>query len=121
MTFSLRIRSVWPFAGPLLRSGAMPRSKTSSDVELLVPLRRDSPIPLHRQVEHELRNAVRGGRLRGNSPMPSSRALAAQLGLSRGVIVEAYEQLTAEGYLTTTPGGSTRVAPYAAAPAARAS
>jgi GntR family transcriptional regulator/MocR family aminotransferase len=47
--------------------------------------------------------------------MPSSRALAAELGLSRGVIVEAYEQLTAEGYLTSRPGATTRVAACAQA------
>jgi GntR family transcriptional regulator/MocR family aminotransferase len=40
--------------------------------------------------------------------------LADQLDLSRGVIVEAYEQLVAEGYLTSVPGGATRVAARAA-------
>ena len=42
--------------------------------------------------------------------LPSSRALAAQLGVSRGIVVEAYEQLVAEGYLASRPGGATRVA-----------
>jgi GntR family transcriptional regulator/MocR family aminotransferase len=87
----------------------MPRARTSSAAELLVELRRDDPLPLHRQLERELRGAVRSGRLTPRSALPSSRALAEQLGLSRGVVVEAYEQLVAEGYLTSQPGGATRV------------
>ncbi len=84
--------------------------KTSSAVELLVELRREDPAPLHQQLERELRAAVRSGRLAEGSAMPSSRALAQQLGLSRGVVVEAYEQLVAEGYLASRPGSATRVA-----------
>jgi GntR family transcriptional regulator/MocR family aminotransferase len=45
-----------------------------------------------------------------DTTLPSSRALAHQLGVARGVVVESYEQLVAEGYLITRPGGSTRVA-----------
>jgi GntR family transcriptional regulator/MocR family aminotransferase len=88
----------------------MPRSRTSSAGELLVEFRRDDPTPLHRQLERELRLAIRSGRLEANSPLPSTRALADQLALSRGVVVEAYEQLVAEGYLASRPGGATRVA-----------
>jgi GntR family transcriptional regulator/MocR family aminotransferase len=88
----------------------MPRSRTSSAGELLVELRRDDPTPLHRQLEQELRAAIRSGRLEAEMALPSSRALADQLALSRGVVVEAYEQLVAEGYLASRPGGATRVA-----------
>jgi GntR family transcriptional regulator/MocR family aminotransferase len=88
----------------------MPRSRTSSAAELLVELRRDDPTPLHRQLEQELRAAIRTRRLPADAQLPSSRFLADQLGLSRGVVVEAYEQLVAEGYLTSRPGGTTRVA-----------
>src|SRR5262245_29096510 len=88
----------------------MPRSRTSSAGELLVELRRDDATSLHRQLEHELRAAIRTGRLPADAALPSSRILADQLGLSRGVVVEAYEQLVAEGYLTSRPGGTTRVA-----------
>jgi len=87
----------------------MPRSRTSSATELLVTLRRDDSLPLHCQLEQELRGAIRTGRLQPESVLPSTRALAEQLGLSRGVVVEAYEQLVAEGYLTSQPGGATRV------------
>jgi len=97
----------------------MARSRTSSGGELLVELRRDDPTPLHRQLEHELRSAIRAGRLEADTALPSSRALADQLGLSRGVIVEAYEQLVAEGYLASRPGGATRVADNVGAGPAR--
>ena len=88
----------------------MSRTKTSSAIELLVPLDRASTNPLHRQLEQELRDAVRSGRLPSGSTLPSTRALADQLAVSRGIVVEAYEQLAAEGYLVTRPGGATQVA-----------
>jgi len=89
-------------------------------LELLVQLDRTDPEPLHRQLERGLRAAVRDGRLPPASPLPSSRALAAQLAVSRGIVVEAYEQLVAEGYLASRPGGATRVARPAAAAATTA-
>ncbi len=88
----------------------MTKNKTSSSLELLVPLDRDRSEPLHRQLEQGLRAAIRDGRLGPAASLPSSRALAAQLGVSRGIVVEAYEQLVAEGYLVSRPGGETRVA-----------
>lgn len=87
----------------------MARSRTSSPAELLVTLRRDDPEPLHQQLEQELRASIRSGRLTPGSSLPSTRVLAEQLGLSRGVVVESYEQLIAEGYLVSQPGGATRV------------
>ena len=87
----------------------MARTRTSSDAELLVELNRDDGVPLHRQLEQELRAAIRSGRLAPGGVVPSTRGLAGQLGLSRGVVVEAYEQLVAEGYLTSQPGGTTRI------------
>ena len=94
----------------------MPRTRTRFPTELLVELRKDDPLPLHRQLEQELRGAIRVGRLAPDSPLPSTRVLAEQLDLSRGVVVEAYEQLVAEGYLTSLPGGATRVATRATVP-----
>src|SRR3954468_17571788 len=88
----------------------MAGSRTSSTVELLLAVDRTSPEPIHRQLGCELREAIRHGRLEGGTPVPSSRELARQLGVSRGVVVEAYEQLVAEGYLVSRPGGATRVA-----------
>ena len=94
--------------------------RTSSDLELLIPLQRDEAQPLHRQLEEGLREAIRGGRLAPGAAVPSTRALARQLDVSRGIVVEAYEQLIAEGYLLSRPGGATRVASTAiATPVAR--
>ena len=81
-------------------------------------LRHDGHVPLHRQIETSIRDAIRAGRLPRGSSLPPSRALAADLGVSRGVVVEAYQQLTAEGYLASQSGGYTRVAAGPAPPAA---
>jgi GntR family transcriptional regulator/MocR family aminotransferase len=84
--------------------------RTTSAAELLLRLERRSAVPLRLQLERELRRAVQSGRLVSGSPLPSTRALAADLGLSRGVVVEAYDQLLAEGYLKSQHGSATRVA-----------
>ncbi len=79
------------------------------------------------QLEEQLREGVRSGRLHAGTTLPSSRALAAELGVARGVVVEAYGQLVAEGFLVARRGAATRVArvaplePPAAALAARLS
>jgi GntR family transcriptional regulator / MocR family aminotransferase len=78
--------------------------------DVLVPLERGSGVALHRQIEASMRDAIRAGRLRRGASLPPTRALAADLGVSRGVVVEAYQQLAAEGYLTSRAGSFTRVA-----------
>jgi GntR family transcriptional regulator / MocR family aminotransferase len=70
------------------------------------------------QVAAELRSAIRSGRLAGGERLPASRDLARDLGISRGVVVEAYEQLVAEGFLVARQGSGTRVAGLQPAPAA---
>ncbi|GAA3801270.1 PLP-dependent aminotransferase family protein [Nocardioides panacisoli] len=79
--------------------------------ELLLTLDRESAAPLRAQLEDQLRDAVRRGRLATDERLPSSRTLAADLGLSRGLVQECYEQLVAEGYLVSRRGSGTRVAP----------
>ena len=64
--------------------------------------------PLRRQLEVQLRNGIRSGRLRLGTVLPPSRTLADELGISRGVVVDAYSQLVAEGYLAAQPGAGTR-------------
>jgi GntR family transcriptional regulator / MocR family aminotransferase len=71
---------------------------------------RGAEAPLHEQIEQAIRAAVREGRLTSGSALPSSRALASELGVSRGVVSEAYGQLAAEGYLQTRQGAPVRVA-----------
>ena len=61
-------------------------------------------------LESALRSAIRSGRLAPGAGLPSTRALAIDLGLSRSTVVASYEQLSAEGYLIATHGSGTRVA-----------
>lgn len=63
-----------------------------------------------RQLAEALRNAISRGELTAGERLPSTRALAESLGVSRGTVTEAYEQLMAEGCLDAQPGSSTRVA-----------
>src|SRR5262245_55565334 len=79
-------------------------------VDLLVALDRHGGTPLHEQLERALRDAIRDGRLGAGARLPSSRGLAGQLDISRGVVTAAYEQLVAEGYLETRQGAPVRVA-----------
>src|ERR1700761_444288 len=93
--------------------------------ELLVRLDRSAPEPLRAQLETSLREAIRDGRLRGGERLPSSRELARELGVSRGMVQDCYGQLLAEGYLTSRGGSATRVAdlkdqPVTAGPSATA-
>ena len=78
--------------------------------ELLVRLDRSASQPLRAQLEASLREAIRGGRLRGGERLPSSRELSRELGVSRGMVQECYGQLLGEGYLTSRTGSATRVA-----------
>ncbi|WP_405856842.1 PLP-dependent aminotransferase family protein [Streptomyces sp. NBC_00090] len=57
-----------------------------------------------------LREAVRSGRLEAGTRLPSSRSLAADLGMARNTVADAYAELVAEGWLTARQGSGTRVA-----------
>ncbi|MFF7390296.1 PLP-dependent aminotransferase family protein [Streptomyces scabiei] len=57
-----------------------------------------------------LREAVRGGRLRPGTRLPPYRSLAADLGVARNTVADAYAELVAEGWLTARQGSGTRVA-----------
>ena len=71
---------------------------------------KDRPGTLSAQIQGRIRAAVRDGSLRAGTPVPSTRDLARQLGVSRKVAVDAYAQLAAEGYLVTRQGARPRVA-----------
>jgi GntR family transcriptional regulator/MocR family aminotransferase len=77
---------------------------------LLVLLAQAGHGPLRRRLRDSLREAIGSGRLAPGSRLPSSRTLAADLGVSRGVVVDAYAQLSAEGFLVSRPGWGTTVA-----------
>jgi GntR family transcriptional regulator/MocR family aminotransferase len=79
-------------------------------IDLLVSVDRDGERSLRAQLEDQLREAIRRGALHGDTALPSTRALASELGVSRGVVVEAYAQLVAEGFLVARAGAATRVA-----------
>jgi GntR family transcriptional regulator/MocR family aminotransferase len=83
--------------------------------ELLLPGWNPSR-PRRAQLERGLRAAIREGRLRPDTRLPSTRALAAELGVSRRLVVDAYEQLVAEGHLVALRGSGTRVAPQPPGP-----
>src|SRR5215471_10442342 len=74
-----------------------------------IALDRNSNLPLHRQVYEEWRTGILNGRFRRGQRMPSTRDLAALLGLARTTIAAAYDQLTAEGYCETARGSGTFV------------
>src|SRR6516165_789795 len=78
--------------------------------EVLLTLDRSRSVPLRAQLEDQLRQAIRSGRLAAGTRVPSSRALATALGVSRGLVQECYAQLLAEGYLISRGGSATRVA-----------
>jgi GntR family transcriptional regulator/MocR family aminotransferase len=79
-------------------------SESSRFWSLFVALDRNSRDPLRWQLAQKLREAVREGRLPVGSRLPSSRALAEQLSVSRGVVTDAYAQLQAEGFVAVRQG-----------------
>jgi GntR family transcriptional regulator/MocR family aminotransferase len=93
----------------------MPVEWSGLGPELLLAADRRSAEPLRSQLERQIRDAIRSGRLAGGERLPSSRELARELGLSRGLVQDCYAQLQAEGYLETRVGSATRVAAGAAA------
>jgi GntR family transcriptional regulator/MocR family aminotransferase len=88
----------------------MPVQWSGLSPELLLTLDRRAVEPLRTQLERQLRDAIRAGRLAAGERLPSSRELARELRLSRGLVQDCYAQLQAEGYLSTRVGSATRVA-----------
>ncbi|MFD9892821.1 PLP-dependent aminotransferase family protein [Amycolatopsis sp. NPDC059027] len=80
-----------------------------ADTALPVSLDRDAPTPLAVQLADALRHAAASGHLRGGDRLPSTRALAERLGVSRTVTSAAYEQLHAEGWIAGKHGSGTYV------------
>jgi len=100
---------------------ANPRHRGGTNHALLLEVTLDG-VGRGRQAEElsaRLRDAVRHGSLPPGTRLPTSRALASDLGVSRGVVVRAYEQLTAEGYLRARQGSGTEVAAAPHRPADR--
>ncbi|GAA5435949.1 PLP-dependent aminotransferase family protein [Deinococcus aquaticus] len=96
-----------PVTGPQGRPAARP----TLPADLILTLDRAWPGSLSRQLADQLRGAVRGGLLEPGQRLPSTRALAASLGVGRNVVFEAFEHLLAEGYLSGRDRSGTFVAP----------
>jgi GntR family transcriptional regulator/MocR family aminotransferase len=77
--------------------------------DLLLQLDRSRPAPVSRQLEDQMRGAIRSGALVADEQLPSTRVLAEDLGVSRGVILRVYNQLAAEGYISLRQGAATTV------------
>jgi GntR family transcriptional regulator / MocR family aminotransferase len=73
-------------------------------------LRFDPDRPLYLQLYTHLRTAILTGKLKGGLKLPSTRALTRELGVSRNTVLNAYDQLIAEGYLESIPASGTFVA-----------
>lgn len=85
----------------------------TSAIELPIVLDRAADRTLPVQLAESIRALIAEGRIRGGDTLPATRQLAVQLGVSRGTVVTAYDQLIGEGYLQTSPGSPTRVHPDA--------
>lgn len=83
---------------------------------LPVQLDRGATVPLGVQLSGQIRELVLSGTLARGARLPSSRALAADLGVSRSVAEQAYEQLLAEGWVEARQGSGTFVAPTGSHP-----
>lgn len=87
----------------------MARRAKAVELPSIGPLDRESG-QLGRQLTQALRDAVRRGDLKPGELLPSTRLLAKSLQISRGTVIEAFEQLLTEGFLESQPGAGTRVA-----------
>ncbi len=98
--------------------------KVAPSFSPLIQIHRDSPRPLHRQIYNAFRSTIVARNLNSGQQIPSTRALAAELGISRIPVLTAYEQLLAEGYFETRVGAGTFVStslPERVAPSERRS
>jgi GntR family transcriptional regulator/MocR family aminotransferase len=82
----------------------------SAGADLHLDLDRGGPGGVRASLIRALRDAVRSGRLAPGTRLPSSRTLAADLGLARNTVADAYGDLVAEGWLSARQGSGTRVA-----------
>lgn len=80
-----------------------------SQPQLFLTLETDGEVPLNRQVYEQIRKTILSGTLQPGDRLPSSRRLAADLGVSRTVVVNAYDLLFADGFVSGQQGSATRV------------
>jgi GntR family transcriptional regulator/MocR family aminotransferase len=98
-----------PARGARVQRGHVAPSSYGFSWETLLDLSATRPGPLHARLTGALRTAIRTGRVPLGAALPPSRMLAAELGVSRWAVTQAYGQLVTEGYLTGRTGSATRV------------
>ena len=69
-----------------------------------------SGVPIHAQIETQVKNAIAAGALQPEQALPSVRKLAAELGINPNTAARAYQNLERDGVIATVPGGGTYVA-----------
>ena len=94
-------------------------SPNASDLGLAITLPAPGSRQMGRDLHRQLRSAIVGGRLRPGLRLPATRELAAGLGVSRNIVVGAYDLLLSEGYVSARGRGGTVVADFLSAPSRR--
>jgi GntR family transcriptional regulator/MocR family aminotransferase len=85
----------------------MPRTATPVHLTLSI---KEGPAPLRLRISDAVMHEIRTGRLLPGDALPPTRALAAAMGIARGSIVDAYDELSASGYVVSVAGSGTKVA-----------
>src|ERR1700680_2924697 len=83
--------------------------RLASAISPIIASDRKAHAPLHRQIYDAYRSGILDRRLRPGQRVPSTRMLAAELGISRMPVLNAYAQLLAEGYFESRVGGGTLI------------
>jgi GntR family transcriptional regulator/MocR family aminotransferase len=100
--------------GATFGAGASSRDRTLTTIHLAdwlnARIDRTREEPVYRQLLEAMQQAILTGQLASGAKLPSSRMLAADIGVARNTVLHVYEQLTAEGYVTSTTGSGTYVA-----------
>ena len=87
----------------------MTSTSLSDQLELLLHLDRHKGLSLERQLLAQLRRAILEGEVKAGRRLPSTRALAVALGISRNIVVAVYDELSIEGYIVQRHGSGTYV------------
>src|SRR5438270_11437860 len=108
----LRDSGAWSSASSCHASGTTPPTDRRGRLNTLPgqSLNPSDSLPLYRHLYEHLRASILGGQVSAGARLPSTRALAAQMGISRNTVLAAFEQLHAEGYLEGRLGSGTYVA-----------
>lgn len=86
----------------------MPKTAITGSL-IAVDFDKDGDQPIYRQLTDWLKRAIETGRLAGGTKLPSTRIFAKELGVSRNTVLQAFESLTEEGYLSSRVGAGTFV------------